>query len=404
MLNVKFLLFATIIAGILFGYTSAVISGAIPFLHQEFALTSWDTGLLVSILIIGMLTGSLFTGKLSDYFGRKKTFLLNMALFFVTSLFVFDLHHFIGVLFFRFVSGVAMGISASLLPVYVAELSPPEKRGYAISYFQLAITIGILLAFGASYLFYTSGSWRGMFSLNIGFSLIGLLLYPKLIDSPVSEKKTTLTVPFRDIFKKKYSKMLLIGAAISFFQQSTGINTITFYVHRILLHGSETGSSLVFLLTNIIGFINVLLTIAVVFLVDKIGRRPLLLIGTFGMFLSLILVAFTLDRFPESLLAFVGILFFVGFFAISLGPIAYILIAEVFPDELRARASALSIFIISCTNYTVSLLFLPSMDFFGSEKVFLFFATLSLLAYLFCLKKIPETKGKSFKEIQRMLS
>ncbi len=400
----RILLLATFLAGILFGYTTGIIAGALEFIAKDFMLSTWEMGLVVSFLLLGMMVGSLATGKISDRLGRKGAFSIMMLLFLVTNLASYALNGLGTLLVFRLANGVAVGMASALMPVFIAESISPEYRGRCITYFQLAITLGIFLAYLVNFVFVDTGNWRLMFFLAAPLSAFSLFLLPKLSESPAFIQADTKMdkQPFFSLFQKKYIKVLLIGLSLSIFQQLTGINTIFYYAQKILQLGHLTSHN-AFLLAIMIAGINILATLLAVYLIDRWGRRPLLLSGTALMALSLSAVALSLNKPGLEAIAFASVVVYIIAFAISLGPITYIIVAEIFPEGFRARAVSLCLFLNNMTNALVALLFLPAIGRFGALSVFFFFGLISLIAFFFIYFLIPETKGKNLLEIQKMI-
>ena len=430
----SFSLFAASIAaigGILFGYNTSVISGVILFLSKQFNLSTFQQEMVISIVLIGALIGACFGGFLTDKIGRKKTLFITSILFLI-GIFITVIAKTVFVLMTgRIIVGLAIGIVSMATPLYIAEMSDPNHRGALVSLNQLAVTIGILLGYLIDYLYSNDAEWRVMF----GFALIptimlllGLFFIPetpsylasigkkqkaiKILDkislkhskSEVElERHTEKESSWKMLFDKTIRPAFIAGIGISIFQQITGINIVIYYAPKIFqLAGFESAATAI-LATIGVGTINVLMTVVALWLIDKLGRKPLLRIGLIGMIasLSLLGIAFMFATKIVHVISIVSLMAYVAFFAISLGPIAWLIISEIYPMGVRGRAMGIATFTNWSANYIISLTFLTLIDLFGVSYTFFFYAGIGLLALWFISKKIPETKGKELEEIQQ---
>lgn len=434
---------ATIVAavgGLLFGYDTAVVAGAIGFIEKLYNLSPGMKGWIASCALIGCVIGAMFAGTLSDKVGRKKMLVLSGILFAVSSAGIaipLSLSWFV---FFRLIGGVGIGIASMLAPMYIAEIAPAEIRGRLVSVNQLGIVTGILLIYfvNASIAGWhdeawnISTGWRWMFGSGILPSIIFLIMLFFVPESPrwlaskerwneaedilakvngkqkaqqeLSEIKETLNIEegtFSEIFKPGVRKALLIGVVLCIFSQVTGINAIMYYAPEIFKStGDATSSAL--MQTVLVGVINVLFTLVAIKYVDNWGRRALLLVGTAGMALCLAIVgaAFHFDM-AKGYLVLVAILAYIAFFAISLGPLAFVVIAEIFSNRNRGKAMSVAIFFLWISVFVVSQTFPMLLSSIGSAYTFWIFMLMSVLAYIFVQKMVPETKGKSLEEIEK---
>jgi sugar porter (SP) family MFS transporter len=428
-----FTLFASIIAaigGLLFGYNTSAISGAILFLTKEFNLSTIAQEVIVSVILIGALIGACFGGILTDKIGRKNTLFITTIIFFVGTFIVMTADYVTNLIIGRIILGLAIGIASLVVPLYIAEMSDPKHRGTLVSLNQLAITIGILLAYVVDYFYSPLGEWRSMFAIALiptALLFIGMFLLPdtpsflaskgkkekalkilKKIEVDTSGSEVVEKVneekaaSWKHLFDKSMKRALFAGIGISIFQQITGINIVIYYAPTIFkLAGLESATSAI-LATMGVGTINFLITILALWLIDRAGRKPLLIIGLIGMIVSLTVLGFGFLQATKaaSIISIVSLMSYVSFFAISLGPVAWLIISEIYPLGIRGRAMGLAVFANWSCNYIVSLTFLSLVEFLGKSGAFWFYAVICLFGLWFVIKKIPETKGKELKEIQ----
>jgi SP family arabinose:H+ symporter-like MFS transporter len=435
----KFLLLASTVAalgGLLFGFDTAVISGAIPFLQPYFKLDDISLGWTVSSLLAGCMVGVISAGKPADTFGRKTILMLAALLFLVSAIgSALSSHHlvFVG---FRVIGGIAVGAASMLSPMYISEISPAARRGQLVSLNQMAIVVGILLAFFSNYWLSGTGdnNWRWMFAvmgIPAFLFLVMLMLVPESprwlvqkgreneagdiliringgeiarlelaeIRESVQEEKGT----YREVFSSGMRPVLWLGILLAVFSQVTGINSIMYYA-PVIFQKTGTGTDSALLQTVTIGGVNFLFTLVAIAWVDKVGRKPLLVVGTIGMAISLtaLSLAFYMHRF-EGFLILAFILLYIASFAASLGPVTWVAIAEIFPNKLRSKAMSVAVVALWLSNFAVISLFPVMLNRLGGGAAFLIFDVMCLLLILFVLLKFPETKGKSLEELERLL-
>jgi SP family galactose:H+ symporter-like MFS transporter len=436
----RYMIFVVTIAclgGLLFGYHTAIISGALIFLSPIFNLSIAEQGVLVSIILLGALAGALMGGYLADRLGRKWTIMLTAVLFILGSWITAESHSYFVLLLGRIISGIAVGIISVTAPLYLAEISPPTRRGGIVSAYQLAITLGILGAYLINYIYAEKAEWQQMFIIGILPAAIQLLALFFTPESPawlfkngrsrraiivlerlridrhweghIDEMKKAASSKgkraWKLLFSSKLRTLLLIGVFISAFQQITGINTVIYYAPRIFQGAGYTSAISATFATLSIGIVNVLATLVSVWLLDRVGRRRLLLIGIAGMVVSLASLAIT-SFLHSSLIdevAVIGLMSYVTFFAIGLGPITWVLLSEIYPLKVRGKAMTLATFINWLCNYFVSLTFPNLLVSIGIGGSFCLYGVISILAFWFVLKYVPETKGKSLEEIEILL-
>ncbi|NQV78128.1 MAG: sugar porter family MFS transporter [Lutibacter sp.] len=440
--NKKYLLKITIIGalgGLLFGYDTAVISGAIGFLETKFSLDVNQKGFAVSSAIFGCVLGVAIAGYIADKIGRKKTLLITAFLFAVSAIgsAIADSYTFFVVA--RIIGGVGVGAASMLSPLYISEIAPADKRGTLVSLYQLAIVLGINIVFFFNYKvaqFSTEAwnietGWRYMVGSEVIPALlffIALFFVPESprwlskegrndealsflsrinseekaikvhqeIKSALGQEKGTL----KELFEPGLRMAMIIGVFLALFSQITGINAIMYYAPEILKKaGFGVDSAL--MQTVIIGFVNTIFTFVAIKYIDKLGRRTLLLWGVSGMVLCLfsigLLYQLNLTSGPWLLVLILG---FVGCFATSLGPIPWVLISEIFPTKTRGTAMSLAIMVLWVGVVLISQ-FTPVLLDTGETMTFWIFMANAIILLIFTYKLIPETKGKTLEEIEQ---
>ena len=440
--KILFVAFAAALAGFLFGFDTAVISGTIEQVKTQFELTDSGLGWFVSSALLGAVFGVLFSGVLSDHYGRKFMLIASGLLFMISSIGCALSDSFTILVIYRVFGGIAFGIASMVAPLYISEMAPSQQRGKLVSVYQLAITAGILLAYFSN--FWTSGSgadtnpssdslfkliyeeetWRGMF-LNelypITLFLICLLFIPRSprwlmvknkkelakkiasdyeieIDYKTIEQKSKMS--FIQLIRGMYKRPMTIAIFLMIFSQICGINAIIYYGPTILNKAGFTmGTALGGQVT--IGFVNTLFTFIAIYTIDKWGRKPLLRFGTSGVILSLLFISlffFLGNEYANYVI--VGILVYIACYAFSLGPVQFVIASEIFPTKIRGRALTICTLFMWVSNAVVGQLFPTILTKFGAEGTFLLFGLVCLPALWFINKFIPETKGKSLEEIQ----
>ncbi|MFB6888068.1 MFS transporter [Kitasatospora sp. NPDC056327] len=399
------------LGGLLFGFDTGVISGALLFLKDQLALNSFQEGAVISALLLGAAVGALAGARPADRFGRRKALIGIAATFTVGLLLATSAPDFPTLLAARAVLGLAVGSASTIVPLYLAEIAPPRLRGRMITVNQILLTVGILVSYLVNLAFADEGDWRAMFAVGLVPSvamLIGTFLVPETpawLDGRTSRPRAARPAPLLGAPGARAA--LLIGVTLAAVQQFGGINSIIYYAPSIMARaGLPAGSSIGYSVA--IGTVNVLLTVAAIPLIDRVGRRPLLLCSLAGMAVSLAALGSVLGpAHPGPVgdaVALVAMTSYVGAFAIGLGPVFWILAAEIFPPESRARGTGLCALVNWAANFVVGQAFLPTADAIGERWVFWFFAAVSLGAVVFVARRVPETKNRSLDEIQHALS
>jgi sugar porter (SP) family MFS transporter len=428
----------TALGGLLFGYDIAVISGAIPYLENYFSLDSSGKGFLVSSALIGCIAGVVFAGRISDRIGRKIP-LLAAALLFTVSAIGSGLAHTVSAfIFYRLIGGLAVGTASILAPMYIAEISPAKIRGKMVSFNQLNIVIGIALAYFINYFLEKTGenAWRWMFAaeaipalLFFAFLfvvpesprwLVKRLLESKAretlarvgdavyVENEMAEIHKTLQHPgekssFFDIFKKKYVLILFIGVGLAVLQQWSGINTILFYAPDIL-KSINVPIETALLQTTLIGVTNLVFTLLAMWLVDKIGRKILLMLGAAGMGTCYVLIGlFYYLNITTGLHLLVTFLATTAFYSASLAPVVWVVISEIFPNKIRGAGMSVATFFLWIACYVLTFTFPIMTEKLNSANTFWIYALICYLGFVFVLRIVPETKGRSLEELEKEL-
>lgn len=427
------------LGGLLFGFDTAVINGAMPFFTDYFDLTEAMQGWAVSSALVGCIIGALFIGKPGDQFGRRSMLRFLALLFLVSALGTGLASNLTWFVVFRFIGGLAVGGSSVLSPMYISEISPPEQRGRLTITFQLAIVIGILVAFFSDYLLLNTGAnnWRWMFLMEGLPALLFFGLLFMVSKSPrwlvksgeidAARKVIREVNPHTDceklldeikesidneviskniyLFKKPYVKLVFIGIMVGFFNQFTGINIIMYYATDIFRSvGFSTDSAIG--QTVIIGLTNLLFTLIAMRVIDRVGRKSLLLVGSLGMTLFLALFAWAyITEATQNFMLLGFLILFIAFFASSQGAVIWVLLAEMFPNNIRSRGTAIGSFSHWFFNGLTAFLFPVIVGAFTGGKgigyVFGFYAIITFLSFFYFKRKLVETKGKSLEELEK---
>ena len=428
------------VGGLLFGYDTAVVAGAIGFIQKNYDLSAARMGWIASCALVGCVAGAMCSGYLSDRLGRKKVLILSALLFGISSagiLFTSGLDLFV---VFRIIGGLGIGIASMISPMYITECAPAAIRGRLVSINQLGIVSGILLIYfvnaGIAGLYDEAWNihtgWKWMFGSGVIPSVIFLVLLAFVPESPrwlaqngrMREAEAILakingadrakaemqeieqaihaeTSSFAELFRPGLRTALVIGIILSILSQVTGINAIMYYAPEIF-KATGDGSDSALLQTILVGVVNLLFTIVAIKYVDRAGRKGLLLAGAAGMAICLAVVggAFYFDA-VKGYLVLIAILAYIACFAMSLGPLTFVVIAEIFPNRARGRAMSICLFFLWVAVFVVSQFFPILLESLGSARVFWIFMVLSVVAFLFVWKMVPETKGKTLEEIEK---
>jgi len=426
------------LGGFLFGFDTAVISGAEQSIQSYWGLDSFQHGLTVSIALIGTVIGSLLGAIPCDRLGRKQTLYLIAILYLISSLGTSLSSNWYLFLFFRFLGGLGVGASSVTAPIYISEISPDERRGKLVGLFQFNVVFGIVISYLSNYLIGLAGqhSWRLMLGIQAVPSAIFFLLLRFVPESPrwliikkgklneareilniinpataekiqsdilLSAQEEEKTVHRDPLFSIRYKTPVMLAILFAVFNQVSGINAIIYYAPRIFeMTGLGANSSL--LSTVGIGIVNFSFTLLAMNFIDKIGRRTLMLIGSFGLILTLALVSttFYFQNFNGWAVT-VYLLVYIAFFAFSQGAVIWVFISEIFPNQVRAKGQTLG----STTHWIMAAGIAFSFPYLaekaGGGNTFMFFSVMMCLQLLFVWKLMPETKGKSLEQIEHTL-
>ena len=429
--------------GFLFGYDTAVINGANQYLKAHFELNPAQEGIAGASAILGCIPGAMCAGFLGDRFGRRKVLFLCAILYALSGVLSAVPQTFAEFLAARFISGLGIGASSMICPVYIAELAPAAKRGRLGSLFQLGIVLGIFLTLFINARIHALGDeawnaasgWRWMLGAEVlpAALLMGLLFFvpesprwllavgrddearrifenvggPAHAVQEIAAVKAVLSQEegrFTELFHARYRKPLIVAVLLMAFSQFSGINAIMYYSTKIFATaGVGAGNS--FTSSVIVGLVNLVFTFIAIALVDKAGRRALLLIGMAVQVLALGTVGIMFHAGYNGLPLLLAIVTFIGAFAMALGPIPWILCSEIFPNKVRGRAMSLATFTIWSSCYIVAQTFpmLNDNPAIGPAKTFWIYALFSLAGFIFVLRAVPETKGRTLEEIEARL-
>ena len=439
----SFYLIAAVAAlgGLLFGYDTGVISGALLFIRQVMHLSATVQGIVVAVVLAGAAIGAAAAGTLSDRIGRRRVILYAALLFVVGALFSAVASEMILLIVGRFLVGLAIGVASMLTPLYLAEIAPAQDRGAVVSLNQLCITLGILVSYLVGFgLANVANGWRWMLGLGAvpGVILwIGMLILPESprwlaghgraedaksvlqklrggidVTNEFNALRTDIAregrqlVNWTALFARRLRRPLVVGVGLAMFQQITGINTVIYFAPEIFQSSGLSSAATSILATAGVGAVNVIMTIVSIWLIDRAGRRVLLFWSLGGMTVTLLVLAYAFKAGASGELAWIAVgsvAVYVGFFAIGLGPVFWLLIAEIFPLALRGRAMSLATVACWVFNMIVSATFLDLVALAGSAGAFLTYALLSVAGLLFVVAVVPETKGLSLEQIEENL-
>ncbi len=495
-----FISFIVALGGFLLGFDSAVISGAVSGIRTYFEMSDWELGFSVGCVIFGAMAGNIVAGPMSDKFGRKNVLLVTAMLFTISALWSATATTYVSFVIARIIGGIGIGGAILIAPIYIAEIAPPKLRGSLVSLNQLNIVIGISVAYFSNYFLkdLEGESWRWMLGVEAIPAIIYFLALFAVPRSPrwliqrlnlvkIAEKTlikiggkeyAQLTIEeiqrgiakkeakgtFSDLFSSRMKTIMIIALGIAFFQQITGINAIFYYAPTIFEQaGGSTDSS--FLQAIVVGLTNLVFTLVAIRLIDKLGRKPLLIIGTTAMTIALSMAtlafnnatydinATTLAKIENqemktgltalegesynsqkemftavspllsekqlfsfkrneiknfisinATMVLIAILLYVAAFAISLGPVMWTLLSEIFPGNIKGIAISVVGFFNSLVSYTVTQFFPWELTNLGPTMTFAIYAAMAVLSLLFVKKYVIETKGKSLEEVEELLT
>jgi sugar porter (SP) family MFS transporter len=432
----QLLIFSMVAAlgGLLFGFDTGVISGAIPFIKLEFYLNAYQEGFAVSNLMIACVIGALFAGPIADWTGRKKVLILCAVLFTVSAILSSLPRSFTELVIARFIGGIGVGMASVVSPMYIAEISPAKIRGRLVALNQLAIVVGILLSYFSNWLLVDTGinNWRYMLVAEILPAVTFLVGLFFILESPrwltkeglekealdvlnvvagaanadhelqevkksLAEKKTSL----KELLHPSLRRVLIVGILFSLFAHITGIDTIIYYGPIIFLEsGFKTDSAL--LASVMIGITNLIFTFVGMAMVDKAGRKFLLLVGLAGMGISMMLVGFCMQSdIISAKWTLLWIMTYIASFAMSIGVVIWVYLSEIYPTRVRGQALSVATMVLWLGNVILTQFFPVMMERFGGGTFYIF-SFICLLAFIFTWTMVKETRGVSLEEIEKM--
>jgi sugar porter (SP) family MFS transporter len=427
------------LGGLLFGYDTGVISGALLFIGEDFELNPFLEGFIVSSLLLGAMVGAGVSGGLSDRLGRRTIILVAAVVFAVGSIGAGLAPSVVVLVIFRFVLGLGVGTASALVPAYISESAPTDVRGSLSSLFQLAITIGILLAYLVNAAFAPAEIWRWPLALAVAPAavlFVGMYFMPEtprwlvskgredearrvlgrtrteeevedeIQDIRQAERQERGQAGYGELLAPWVRPALVVGIGLAVFQQFVGINTVIYYAPTIIAStGLENVAST--LATVGVGLVNVIMTVVAILVIDRVGRKPLLLVGLVGMVVSLGIIgaAFLLPALSgaASWITLVGLMLYVAAFAVSFGPLLWVMLPEIFPLKARGAGAGVSALANWGANFVVAQAFLPLVALIGETAVFWMLAGICVLAALFIHFLVPETRGRSLETIETEL-
>ena len=427
--------FISALGGYLFGFDFAVISGALPFLRDQFGLNEYWEGFATGSLALGAIIGCVIAGSVSDKYGRRPGLLMAASIFAISSLamaFAPDLSFFIAA---RFMAGIGVGMASMLSPMYIAEVSPAKYRGRMVAINQLTIVIGILITNLVNYSLRDNGpdAWRWMFGLGAVPStlfVIGVLWLPEsprwLIKAGKEQKALDILsrignnffaknsigsikeslqgdtkINYRAAFEKAVLPAVLIGIGLAVFQQLCGINVVFNYTSNIFQSVGASKDDQI-LQTVFIGGVNLICTLLAMGLVDKLGRKPLMLIGAGGLAVLYIIIAQLLASQSSSVGNY--LLAAIGIYALSLAPVTWVLISEIFPNKVRGAAISIAVLCLWAAYFILTFSFPVLAKWIGMHNTFYIYSVVCVIGFAFVWLKVKETKGKTLEELETVFS
>ncbi|HBV40847.1 MAG TPA: MFS transporter [Erwinia sp.] len=445
---VKVIAFIATLGGLLFGYDTGVIAGALLFMKHDLHLTSLTTGMVTSFLILGSAIGAIFAGRVADRFGRKKIILVMAVIFLIGSLGCATAPNVQMMITFRFILGLAVGGAAAIVPVYIAEIVPANRRWQFVTLQELMIVSGQLIAYTSNAaineVWGGETTWRWMLGVACVPAVIlwvGMLFLPdtprwyamhgryreardvlertrhsRMVEKEMGEiRKSMSSKSEKNALRKKtistwMKRLVGLGIGVAMLQQLSGVNTNMFYAPTMLqATGLGTNASLLATIAN--GVISVIMTFVGIMLLSRFGRRPLLLTGQIGCTCTLLAIGLltwlmpeTVDGHPDvlrSYLVLAGMLIFLCFQQGALSPVTWLLLSEMFPMRIRGMANGISVFAMQMTNFSIAFLFPTLLEKFGLTNTFFAFAAIGIAGGIFAVLFAPETQGKTLEQIEK---
>lgn len=429
--------FISALGGYLFGFDFAVISGALPFLKNVFQLSSWWEGFLTGSLALGCIIGCLIAGRFADRYGRRPGLMLAAGIFAVSSLGMAISSSLTEFVIMRFTAGIGVGMASMLSPLYIAEISPAAMRGRNVAINQLTIVLGILITNIVNYMLAGKGvdAWRWMFGLGVipsALFLLGVIFLPEsprwLLTKGKDEKAAGILhkigsdafvaatlqdvaktgdsqkeTSYKAVFAKAVRPAVLVGITLAVFQQLCGINVVFNYTSTIFKSVGASLDSQLFE-TVAIGIVNTLFTLLAMWQVDKLGRRPLMLMGSLGLSVVYIVLALLLQGQASAGWVSVFVLLAIGMYATSLAPVTWVLISEIFPNHIRGLASSVAIVSLWAAYFILVFTFPILAEHLGTYGPFYLYSGICLAGFIFIKARVKETKGQTLEQLEQSFS
>jgi SP family arabinose:H+ symporter-like MFS transporter len=440
-LNIKFITLATVVAsvgGLLFGFDTAVISGALGFMSRHFTLSGPMQGWAVSSLVLGCIAGAAISGQIGDRYSRRAALALSGLLFLISCSGTALAGTFSTFIVFRIIGGLGVGIAATMSPLYIAEIAPAHLRGRLMTVNQLATVSGILAVYSLNSFIASQGdaawgdssAWRWMFGAGVVPSLLFLVLLCIVPHSPrwlmdkgrtqqalavlqringdaaglaemeaIRDSRSRKEGKLSELFRPGLRLALIVGVLLAILQQVTGINAVLYYAPEIF---RQTGMSTEAALAQTIqlGAVSLLSTALACWLIDKVGRKPLLLAGMLGSAFFLGLVGYEFNTDPGSPLLPTYLMLYVASFSVSLGPVTWVVIGEIYPTRIRGRAMAIAAMALWGADYLVSQTFPSLVEYIGPAGTFWLYGAMAVFGFALTWRYVPETRGQTLEEIE----
>ncbi|WLS78096.1 sugar porter family MFS transporter [Erwinia pyri] len=445
---VKVIAFIATLGGLLFGYDTGVIAGALLFMKHDLHLTSLTTGMVTSFLILGSAIGAICAGHLADRFGRKKVILVMAVIFMCGSLGCAMAPNVVMMIIFRFILGLAVGSAAAIVPIYIAEIVPANRRWQFVTLQELMIVSGQLIAYTSNAaineVWGGETTWRWMLGVACVPAVIlwvGMLFLPdtprwyamhgryreardvlertrqsRMVEKEMGEIRKSMDSKSQKHARRQKTisvwmkRLVALGIGIAMLQQLSGVNTIMFYAPTMLqATGLGTNASLLATIAN--GVISVVMTFVGIMMLSRFGRRPLLLVGQIGCTCTLLAIGLVTWLMPEtvqgepdvlrSYLVLAGMLIFLCFQQGALSPVTWLLLSEIFPMRIRGMANGISVFAMQMTNFSIAFMFPILLEAFGLTTCFFAFAAIGVAGGIFAIIFAPETQGKTLEQIEK---
>ncbi len=427
------------LGGLLFGFDTGVISGALMFIDETFKINTLAQEFIVSSVVLGAMAGAIASGRLADYFGRRFMLIMAALAFIIGSLFSTLATNGETLIIGRLILGLAIGVSSYTTPLFISEMAPAKYRGTLVLLNAITITGGEAIAFLIDYVFAEQHAWRYMFAMGLipaVMLLVGMILLPETprwlvlkglmgraqktlqkirhhseVEKELNEIKESFSLKkanWQQLFSKKIRPVLWIGIALGVFQQFFGINTVMYYGPTIFKEAGFQSTSAQILATFGMGVVNTIMSAVCVLIIDRVGRRKLLLIGSAIAALSLFIVGHVfkanIHTDTQKWLALISLIVYIAGYCISVGSLFWLMISEIFPLSVRGLGMSVATSVQWAANFLVSMTFLTIIQYCGAANTFWLYAIMCILCFIYCYFCVPETKGVPLEQIEQNLA